>query len=173
MRFFRMKQDKTLPDVIQFRDFDLCGPRHVFYKEDADNLNDFTMMYTAEKSGETSPDFIQSPIQMVSDTVKQVFVMYEDYMVFPSIVITNSKEERMLKYYHLLPERLDVFSEQTEFYPNGSVKRLVLDKDKIGENKVFMLPDLRFSHPFVSLEVVESLLRRKVTGILFEEVEVV
>jgi len=173
MRFFMMQQDKKLPDIIQFRDFDIRGPRHIFYKEEAVTVNEHTMMYLAEKSGETVPDIIQSPVHMISDTVKKVFDMYEDDMVFRTIVIADQKEDRMLKYHHLLLERLDVFSGQTEFYPEGSCKRLVLDAQKIGEHKVFMLNDKRFSHPFVSLEVVESLLRRQVMGICFQEVEVI
>lgn len=173
MRFFRMEQDKRLPDVIQFRDFDICDPRHVFYREDAGTLNDYTMMYTAKQCGETAPDFIQSPVHMVSETVKDVLDMYEDDLIFPAIVITNQKKETMWKYYHLLLERRDLFSDLTEFYPSGTVKRLVLDQEKIGEYKVFMLKDNRFTYPFVSLEVLESLLRRKITGILFREVEVI
>ena len=43
---------------------------------------------------------------------------------------------------------------------------------KIGEHKVFMLNDKRFTNPYVSLEVVESLLRRGVVGIIWKEVEV-
>ena len=142
MRFFTMEQDRTLWDMIQFRDFDIAGPRHIFYKED------------------------------VSDTVKKVLDMYEDDMVFRTIVITSKESEMLKVYHHLLLERLDMFSEQTEFYPNGSIKRLVLDAKKIGEHKVFMLNDKRFNNPYVSLEVVESLLRRGVVGIIWKEVEV-
>ena len=39
MRFFTMEQDRTLQDMIQFRDFDIAGPRHIFYKEDADDID--------------------------------------------------------------------------------------------------------------------------------------
>lgn len=35
-----------------------------------------------------------------------------------------------------------------------------------------MLNDKRFTNPYVSLEVVESLLRRGVVGIIWKEVEV-
>ncbi|WP_277408707.1 hypothetical protein [Lacrimispora xylanisolvens] len=35
-----------------------------------------------------------------------------------------------------------------------------------------MLNDKRFPNPIVSLEVVESLLRRNIIGIIFKEVEV-
>lgn len=172
MRFFTMEQDRTLQDMIQFRDFDIAGPRHIFCKEDADDIDPSATLYLAAESGETAPDYIQFPVHMVSDTVKNVLDMYEDDMVFRTIVITSKENEMLKVYHHLLLERLDMFSEQTEFYPNGSIKRLVLDAKKIGEHKVFMLNDKRFTNPYVSLEVVESLLRRGVVGIIWKEVEV-
>lgn len=172
MRFFTMEQDRKLQDLIQFRDFDIAGPRHIFYKEDEADIDNSVTMYLAPKSGETAPDFIQYPVHMVSDKVKKVLDMYEDDMIFRTIAITSKEDETLRVYHHLLLERLDMFSERTEFYPNGSVKRLVLDAKKIGEHKVFMLKDKRFNNPYVSLEVVESLLRRGVTGIIWKEVEV-
>ena len=80
--------------------------------------------------------------------------------------------EVILPYHTLLLDSMDMLSGKTEFYPNGSVKRLVLDPQKIGEHHVFWLNDKRFRNPFVSMEIVESLLRRNVTGIIFKEVEV-
>ncbi|MEY8356560.1 hypothetical protein AALB39_24855 [Lachnospiraceae bacterium 54-53] len=170
MRFFTMEQDKSLPDMIRFRDFDICGPRHIFYKEDGDKIDDSTMMYLAKDSGETAPDFIQSPVYLVSDKVKKVLDMYEDDMVFRTVTIASKERETIMVYHHLLPDRMDMLSGQTEFYTSGSVKRLVLDPEKIGHHKVFLLNDKRFFNPLVSLEVVESLLRRNVTGIIWKEV---
>ncbi len=172
MRFFTMEQDKSLQDVIRFRDFDICGPRHIFYKEDATEINDSNMMYLTPDSGEAAPDFIQSPVYLVSDKVKKVLDMYEDEMVFKTVTIASKERETIMVYHHLLLDRMDMFSSQTEFYSNGSVKKLVLDSKKIGEHKVFLLNDKRFPNPFVSLEVVESLLRRGVIGIVWKEVEV-
>lgn len=173
MRFFTMEQDRSLSDIIQFRNFEIDGPRHIFYKEDAADIDESAMLYLAADSGETAPDFIQSPVHLVSDKVKKVLDMYEDDMVFRTVAIADKKRESVRVYHHLLLERLDVCSKHTEFYPNGSVKRLVLDPEKIGEHKVFMLSDNRFKAPYVSLEVVESLLRREVIGITWKEVEVV
>ncbi len=172
MRFFTMEQDKSLPDVIQFRDFDIRGPRHIFYKEDAREIQESNMMYLTKDSGETAPDFIQSPVSLVSDKVKAVLDMYEDDMVFKTVTIASKERETIMVYHHLLLERMDMFSEKTEFYSNGSIKCLVLDPAKIGEHKVFLLNDKRFPNPIVSLEVVESLLRRNIIGIVFKEVEV-
>lgn len=173
MRFFMIEQDQTLPDCIQFRDFDICGVRRIFFHEDAEQLNDSTTLYLAEKSGETAPDFIMSPVYMVSDTVKRVFDMYEDDMIFKPITIIQKETGKMYPYYHLLLKRMDMFSEQTEYYDNGSIKRLVLDSKKIGEHKVFALDDKRFLKPCIRLEVLESLLRRRVIGIKWKEIEVI
>lgn len=172
MRFFTMEQDKTLPDMIRFRDFDICGPRHIFYKEDAQDIDESTMMYLTKDSGEAAPDFIQSPVSLVSDKVKKVLDLYEDDMVFKTVTVADKERETIRVYHHLLLERLEVLSDRTEFYSNGSVRRLVLDPKKIGEHKVFLLNDKRFPNPFISLEVVESLLRRNVMGIVFKETEV-
>ncbi len=172
MRFFTMEQDRSLTDRIELRDFDILGQRHLFLKKDADRINDSTTLYLADKTGETAPDFIQSPIFLVSDVVKKVLDMYEDDMIFKTVALVDKKKGDILVYHTLLLEPFDMLSEKAEFYPNGSVKRLVLDKEKIGEHKVFLLEDKRFPNPFVSLEVVESLLRRHVTGIIWKEVEV-
>lgn len=172
MRFFTIEQDKALQDQIRFRDFDINGPRHIFYKEDRDEIQESTMMYLTKDSGEAAPDFIQSPVYLVSDQVKKVFDVYEDDMVFKTVTIAHKERETIWVYHHLLLERLDAFAEETEFYTNGSIKRLVLDPEKIGDHKVFLLNDKRFPNPLISLEVAESLLRRNVMGIIFKEVEV-
>lgn len=167
-----IEQDRTLSDCIKLRDFDLLGQRYIFFKEDVEKIKDSTMLYLAKYSGETAPDFIMSPLYMVSDTVKKVFDFYEDDMIFKTITIVEQESGKMFLYHHLLLEKLDMFSKQTEFYDNGSIKRLVLDKEKIGHHKIFVLNDKRFTKPFISLEVLESLLRRKVVGITWKEVEV-
>lgn len=172
MRFFTIEQDKALQDQIRFRDFDINGPRHIFYKEDRDDIQESTMMYLTKDSGEAAPDFIQSPVYLVSDQVKKVFDVYEDDMVFKTVTIAHKERETIWVYHHLLLERLDAFAEETEFYTNGSIKRLVLDPEKIGDHKVFLLNDKCFPNPLISLEVAESLLRRNVMGIIFKEVEV-
>ena len=140
MRFFTMEQDKMLQDMAKLRDFDICGPRHIFFRKDAAVIKPSTTLYFAADSGEALPDFIQSPIPLV--------------------------------YHTLLLEEQEMLSDSTEYYPNGSVKRLVLDRKKIGEHKVFLADTKKFRNPFVSLEIVESILRRNPVGIIFREVEV-
>lgn len=171
-RYFFMDQDAFLPDAIGLRDFDIYGKRHLFTSENADRINDITALYLDETAGECAADFIKSPVYMVSETAFAVIDMYEDELPRRKIVMIHKEEERQLVYYHLLLKEMDMTHEMTEYYPNGMEKRLVLDLEKIGHHKAFLLADSKIKLPVVSLEVVESLMRRGVTGVTFREVEV-
>lgn len=171
-RYFFMDQDAFLPDAIGLRDFDIYGKRHVFTMEDAEQINDITALYLDEAAGECAADFIKSPVYMVSEMAFDVIDMYEDDLLRRKIVMIHKEEGRQLVYYHLLLRELEMTHEMTEYYPNGMEKRLVLDAEKIGHHKAFLLADSKVKLPVVSLEVVESLLRRGVTGVTFQEVEV-
>lgn len=51
MRFFTMEQDKMLQDMAKLRDFDICGPRHIFFRKDAAVIKPSTTLYFAADSG--------------------------------------------------------------------------------------------------------------------------
>lgn len=168
-----MDRDPVLPDVIGLRDFDIDGKRHIFTWEDSERMNDITSLYLDEEKGECAPDFIKSPVYMVSEMAGQVIGMYEDDLTWKKIVLIHKEEERQFVYYHLLLKEIEALDASTQYYPNGMEKQMVLNREKIGEHKAFLLADSRIKLPVVSLEVVESLLRRHVTGVEFKEIEVV
>lgn len=172
-RYFFMEQDNTLMDVIGLRDFDIYGSRRIFTWEDAEKMNDITPLYLDEDKGECAPDFIKSPVYMVSEMAKKVIGMYEDDLVFKKIVLIHKEESKQLVYFHLLLKEIRAVDEASEYYPNGMEKRLVLNREKIGDHKAFLLADSRIKLPVVSLGVTESLLRRHVMGVTFKEIEVV
>lgn len=172
-RYFFMEQDNTLMDVIGLRDFDIYGKRHIFTWEDSEKMNDVTPLYLDETKGECAPDFIKSPVYMVSEMAKKVIDMYEDDLVFKKIVLIHKEETRQLVYFHLLLKEVEAVDETTEYYPNGIEKQLILNREKIGDHKAFLLADSKIKLPVISLEVVESLLRRHVMGVTFKEIEVI
>lgn len=172
-RYFIISQDRSLQDMILLRDFNICGQRHLFHKEDAERINHTTVLYLASDTGEEAPDFIQSPVQMVSLMMKSVLDMYEDELIFKKVALINKEKKSEMVYYQVLMDEIEGLSNTVERYPNNTEKKIVLDNKKIGAHKVFMLADSRMKDPIVSLEVVESMLRRHVTGVLFQEVEVV
>lgn len=123
-RYFFMEQDNALMDVIGLRNFDIYGKRHIFTWKDAAKINDVTPLYLDETKGECAPDFIKSPVYMVSEKAKKVIDMYEDELVFKKIVLIHKEEGRELIYFHLLLKEIEAVDDAAEYYPNGMEKRV-------------------------------------------------
>lgn len=172
MRYFIMKQDHQLPYSFKLRDFEMTGKHQVFYKEEADKLNEVSFLYVLGKGDEAYADFIQNPVYMVSEVVQGVLDMYEDDLVFKKVILIHKEAQIQKKYFHLVTDHIEGLSDKTPFYPDGREKKLILDYNKVKAHHVFQLKDAKGVYLIVSLAVVESLLRRKVQGILFEEIEV-
>ena len=166
------KRQIDLPDSIRLRDFDICGARHIFHKSDAERLNQTTVLYQAENTGELAGDFIQSPVYMVSGMVKKILDMYEDDLVFKKVSLINKEKGTEILYYQVLMDEIEALSESVERYPDQTEKKIILSPNKIGEHKVFMLADSRMKDPIVNLDIIESLLKRNPIGIRFQEIEV-
>lgn len=172
MRYFFMTQDITMPRTIQFRDFDIKGGSHLFLKSDSDRLNDTTVMYLSGDGKESRYDFIQRPVMMFSERFKDILNAYEEDLIFKDVVLIHKENSLQYNYMQVLMDSLDAISDQTEYYPNQMVKKLVLDTKKIGSHHLFLLEGRYRKDPVVSLALAESLMRRRVMGICLEEVEV-
>jgi len=172
MRYFFITQDKALPYAIQYRDYDINGARHVFLRQDAEQLSDDVVLYLAGSGTEARWDFLQCPVTMFSERFMDILDAYEQDLFFQEVVLIHKENSLQYRYVHTLMDALDAAGEKTEYYPNGTVKRLVLDSRKTGMHNLFMLAGNHRKDPIVSLALAESLLRRNPMGICFEEVEV-
>lgn len=173
MRYFFLSQDLNLPCSIQFRDFDIRGGRHLFLKSDSERLNDTTFLYLAGDGKEARPDLIQRPVTMFSQRLKDILDAYEMELIFKDVILIHKENSLQYNYVQILMDELDAVSGLTEYYPNQTPQKLVLDREKIGRHHLFMLAGNYRKDPIVSLAVAESLLRRNIMGICVEEVEVV
>ncbi len=171
-RYFIMRQDKTMPGSIRLRNFDICGKGHLFHKSDADRLNQTTVLYLSPDGGGAAWDLIQSPVNMASAMLRHVLDMYEDGLIFKKVSLIHKEKDQELLYHQFLMDEIEALSDRVERYPDQTEKKILLDTDKIGEHKVFLLADSRMKDPIVHIDVVESILRRSPTGIVFQEVEV-
>ncbi len=169
-----MSQDRRLQDALCLRDFDR-GETYgrIFWPEDAERVNDMTVLYLKKNSGETAVDFLQSPVYMVSGKVRDVFAMYEEDILFKKVIFIHKERRESYSYYIPMIHKLDALADCVERYPNGAEKKVILDSGRMGRRRVFFLEKSFARRPVVSIEVVESLLRRNTVGILFEEIEVV
>ncbi len=172
MRYFFITQDLSLPCAIKYRDLDITGGRYLFTREDAGRLNDVVPLYLGGDGREARWDFLQRPVNMFDARFRDILDAYEPGMHFQEVVLIHKEQSLQYRYVHTLLEQLDVVGGSTEYYPNGTVKRLVLEGRKIGWHNLFLLAGSHRKDPVVSLPLAESILRREPTGVCFEEVEV-
>lgn len=172
MRYFFITQDVSLPCAISYRDFDITGGSHLFTKDDAGRLNDTVSLYLSGSGKEEAWDFLQRPVTMFSQRFEDIIEAYEPGVIFKDVVLIHKENALQYRYVQTLMDQLDAAADQTEYYPNGMVKRLVLSQEKIGRHHLFVLSGKHRKDPVVSLALAESLLRRKPAGMCFEEVEV-
>ena len=156
MRYFFITQDKNLPGSIQYRDFDINGSRHVFSKEDSSQLDSVVALYLAGDGNEARWDFLQHPVTMFSRRFRNILDAYEPGLFFQEVVLIHKESSRQYRYVHTLMDQLDAVGSQTEYYPNGTVKRLVLDSGKIGQHNLFLLKGNQRKDPIVSLPLAEK-----------------
>lgn len=172
MRYFYITQDVNLPCSIRFRDFDITKGRRFFGKEDAEKLRDTAVVYLAGDGTEARPDLIQHPVLMFSKRLQDILDAFEADLVFKDVVLIHKESLVQYRYIQVLMEEIDGAGSRSEYYPNGEVKRLVLDHKKVENYHLFLLKGRYRRDPIVSLPLAESLLRRNVAGICLEEVEV-
>ena len=109
---------------------------------------------------------------MFSKRLQDILDAFEADLIFKDVVLIHKESLVQYRYIQVLMEEIDGVSSRSEYYPNGEVKRLVLDPKKIKNYHLFLLKGRYRRDPIVSLPLAESLLRRNVTGICLEEVEV-
>lgn len=172
MRYFFLMQDVELPGAIRLRDLDITGGRCVFTRKDAEQLRESAVLYLAGDGKQARWDFLESPVLMFAERFREILDAYEPELIFQEIILIHKENSLQYRYVHTLMDELDVLGSNTEYYPNGTIKRPVLDRKKIGRHHLFLIKNGQRKDPVISLSLAESILRRNPVGIRIEEVEV-
>ena len=124
------------------------------------------------KSGEEIyyPDLIETPLLFISDRLKTVFFSYESRIHYNCTILSDLVHKRQEVYWLCALEEADCLGKSAKFYPDHSLKKLVLDKKKIGNRKIFYISGIRENRIVVHFDVAESILRRPFTGICMKKV---
>ncbi|WP_294354440.1 hypothetical protein [uncultured Clostridium sp.] len=173
MRYFILKQDRNLQNSIEIKGFN-NSQKMVLLKEDENKYRDATNVPINGDKDSIFPSFIQAPVLLVEDALHKVFKMYENTVIYKIAVFTNVELRKQKVYRLVLTDIVDALDERTTYLKNGWVDKLVLNREKIGDYNVFQVKAGVDYYFIVSLDVVESMLKRDLfTGIKFEEVEVI
>lgn len=171
MEYFIMEEDSRIMNRVVLQKF----PKNNHFEYDTSQAERFRMhtgLYTIDNDKTVFPDIISNPIYMVSKTVKEVLTLYDERAVYKTVSLMNTFRRTSVEYAVMLVDRIECLHESAEFYPDNSIKRLVLDKDKVCGHALFRIAGIGPDYPVVSLDVAESLIRRKCVGIKFTKIEV-
>jgi len=173
MKYFVLKQDRNLENAIEIESFN-NSQKMTLLKEDEEKYKDSTNVPVKGNENSVYPDLIQAPVLLVSDELHKIFKLYENTIVYKIAVFSDLKMQKQKVYRLVLPELLDALSDKAIYFKNGWIDKIVLDSDKIGDYNIFQIKAGVDHYFIVSLDVVESMLKRGLfVGIKFEEVEVV
>ncbi len=122
------------------------------------------------------PDYVVSPTPMASSRLRRVLRMYDESIEFKSVQNYTRQEKDALKlapsYYVYYVEQTECLHEDSVIAPNGAVTDLVLKGSRLRNKDIIVVAGIPEKITIVSLAVAESILRRKMFGIDFQEVKI-
>jgi len=170
MEYYIMSLDKRIKNKFILQKFPQAGSVE-YDTSDANQLREHTVLQTIESDKSVYPDVLEEPIYMVSQMVREVLELYDESAVYKKVSMINTPRNKRTWYNVLLVDRIDCLHRDAEFYPDKSIKRLVLDKEKIAEKTIFKIQGIGPAYMVVTVDIVESLLRRGCYGVRFTKVE--
>lgn len=174
MDYFILVQDRRIADAIEPAGLGKMVKRVPFHAAELVALDEqIVPIYLKSGSHKRYIDFIENPVTLVSDQLKQILEKYEPKLFFKPMMLMElgKRPPRQELYWLMAAQRIDCLSPQSEFNINGTLKRLVIDDKKISREKIFQIKGIIEDLLLIRLDVAESLLRRDFTGIKLKKVQ--
>ncbi|MED1917484.1 hypothetical protein P4V64_19360 [Bacillus thuringiensis] len=121
--------------------------------------------------GHTYTDWLEKPMPMISERMKTITAKYNPSVQWKRVDLIDSETNLRNVYWAMQVPAVDCLSMETAFHLNGTVKRLVLDTDKIKAHHFFKVQGILEPYIVVSLDAAESFLRRSLNGFVLQKVE--
>jgi len=171
MEYFKITQKENIPNVVRL----MLRPRYPHMRKIAFEKNDrlvkIATIFIRSTENSVFPDMFDVPTLIVSDRLRKLLEIYDNDIIFKCAVLSNLVDNEQYVYFLTIVDSVDCAHKRSEFYGNGTLKKLVIDRNKADGNKIFRVKGVREHYIYVSLDVAESMLRRGFLGIHFEKVE--
>ena len=140
MDYFLMCQDEKLSEAIQPMGVTKVIPQEFFGKREQIEADEVPLqVYLKDSFCPVYVDFIERPIPLISDKLKQVIERYQREVFFKPVVLGDQRRMTQEVYWWMSPPSLSCLSQQSEFHPNQTIRKLVLDADKITGYHIFRI----------------------------------
>ncbi|MED0679991.1 serine protease [Aneurinibacillus thermoaerophilus] len=172
MNYFIIFQDERVFDAVEPVGISRVLRKEMLTEEHIDDIEELHLQFPIkEKTKNEYVDFIQKPIPLLSDKLKQIIEKYAPGLYVKPVVLVDRKRMRQALYWMMIPPCIDCLSERSEFHKDGTIKRLVIDETRAAFTPLFQIEGIMEKYIVINLAVAESLLRRDFTGIRLAKVE--
>lgn len=131
-------------------------------------------LFTIHESENTVfTSIIDNPFPLITAEVRDAFSMYEPHIIYKEIVLLDAKNEKAEAYYLPILEEIQCLSEESEYNLDRSIiKKGIIDYERTEGKAIFRLGGFDHYYMVGRLDLVESILKRRVKGVGLTELVV-
>lgn len=171
MDYYRLLQDERYTDYEAPAGIGKIVDRRTLNSlEGRQQLENIVLQFYTE-GGNEYIDFIQRPVPLISDSLKTILSKYQKGIFYKLAVLADTQKMVQSLYWLFVPETVACMSEESEWNKNETLKKIVLDRSRVGPYKIFKIADPLEDYLIVDLDVAESILKYKCKGIILKKIE--
>jgi hypothetical protein len=166
MDFFLIVQDNRVLNLPK-----LAGISRTQTKKATPNELESELFLIKEQEDPVDVDFIEHPVPLVSDRLKQLLKSFDQRCVFTPAVLGDIKRGAQYLYWRLIPPAFYCRATDLEFTEDRTLRQVTLPVSLPAHLRVFKVERVAEEMIFINLIVLESMLRRGFTGFKFTRIE--
>lgn len=170
MDYFLLTQDKRYNHAPVLEDWFSRFDKRKLYKGKAHEVPDQMLFKITPNPKTVFLDIIDYPYLLLSQSFKELVSLYEPNMTYKELILLDGKNKLTALYYLPILPKVDCLHSKSQVFPDVSViKNATLNPGKINHQTFFNVGQINSHYPIVRLDLVESILRRKLTGIMIKK----
>lgn len=173
MDYFELCVDPLVSNPIQIQKIDGSVFKNRVTLEEFDAVPKMTVCYFDNSPQIEIYDILSQPAFLISDKLKRLFALYDPEMQFKGIRVYAydlEDNEAPLYWWPYIPF-VDCLSTQATKYSTGMLEHCVLDRSALPNRDIFRINGILENKIVISLQVAESMIRRKMTGFTLKPIE--
>lgn len=173
MKFYILGTDTAYTNYPKIKKwYGKIDPRD-FNIRDAHKIPNRQLFTIHESENTVFTSIVDNPFPLVTAEVRDVFNMYEPHIIYKEIVLLDAQYEKVEAYYLPILEEIQCLREESEYNMDKSIiKKGIIDYEKTEGKAIFRLGGFEHYYMVGRLDLVESILKRRVKGVGLTELEV-
>lgn len=155
--YFILGSDKRLSNLVEIKGINKVIDANYIKTNQIQFLDSNPIMLYIEGTS-IYPDFIESTIPLISNELWTIFNgMNLKNVFYKPICLADVKKMSQVIYWIIIPPKIDCLSDESEFNRDGSIKTLKIEKEKIGNYKIFKIHGVQEDLIVIHKDIVNAM----------------